>query len=65
VELTSDAFVFDLNDEDAPHFPLEIIGDETYARFDPRTESYPLSAQAYEPIFGTFLSGVRAIAGFS
>ncbi len=62
-ELSTDAFVFDLNDEDAPHYPLEIIGDETYARFDPRMETYPLSAEAYEPVFGKFLAGVRALVG--
>jgi hypothetical protein len=62
-ELSTDAFVFDLNDEDAPHYPLEIIGDETYARFDPRMETYPLSAEAYEPVFGKFLGGVRALVG--
>jgi hypothetical protein len=64
-ELSSDPFVFDLVDEDAPHFPLEIIGDETFARFDPRTETYVLSAEAYEPVFGTFLAGVRKMAGLS
>ena len=45
-ELASDAFVFDLSDEDAPHYPLEIVGDESYARFDPRNENYALTAEA-------------------
>ncbi|HVC59227.1 MAG TPA: hypothetical protein VND19_02540 [Acetobacteraceae bacterium] len=62
-ESSGDAFVFDLGDEDAPHYPLEIIGDESYARFDPRTETYPLSAEAYGPVFGSFLAGVRMMAG--
>ncbi len=60
-ELLGDAFVFDLGDEDAPHYPLEIIGDESYARFDPRTETYPLSAVAYRLVFGNFLAGVRVM----
>jgi hypothetical protein len=60
-ELLGDAFVFDLGDEDAPHYPLEIIGDESYARFDPRTETYPLSASAYRLVFGNFLAGVRGM----
>ena len=64
-EASADPFVFDLGDEDAPHYPLEIIGDESYARFDPRTETYPMSADAYQPVFGKFLSGVRRLAGLS
>ena len=62
-ELAGSPFVFDLGDEDAPHYPLEIVGDETYARFDPRTGTYALSAEAYEPLFGNFLSGVRKVVG--
>jgi hypothetical protein len=62
-ESLSDSFVFDLGDEDAPHYPLEIIGDESYARFDPRTGTYPLSADAYGPLFGSFLAGVRLVVG--
>ena len=62
-ELSGTAFVFDLGDEDAPHYPLEIIDDESYARFDPRTETYPLSADAYGPVFGRFLLGVRILVG--
>jgi hypothetical protein len=62
-ELSGDAFVFDLSDESAPHYPLEIIGDESFARFDPRTETYPLSAEAYRPVFGNFLAGVRVMLG--
>ena len=57
------AFVFDLGDDDAPHYPLEIIGDESYARFNPRSQDYPLSTVAYEPVFGRFLAGVRAMLG--
>ena len=62
-ELQGNVFVFDLGDEDAPHYPLEIIGDESYARFNPRTETYPLSAEAYGPVFGNFLAGVRLMVG--
>lgn len=53
------SMVFDLTDETAPHFPLEIVGDDSYARFNPRSETYSLSSRAYEPIFGDFLSGLR------
>lgn len=59
-----DAFVFDLGDDEAPHYPLEIIGDDSYARFNPRSQDYPLSASAYEPVFGRFLAGVRAMLGW-
>ena len=62
-EFSGTAFVFDLGDEDAPHYPLEIIDDKSYARFDPRTETYPLSADAYGPVFGRFLLGVRILVG--
>jgi len=62
-ESAVDALVRDLGDDGAPHYPLEIIGDESYARFDPRTESFPLSADAYGPVFGNFLAGVRKMVG--
>ena len=65
MELSRDVFVFDLNDESAPHYPLEIIGDDSYARFDPRTETFPLSVDAYKPVFGNFLAGVAVILGFA
>jgi hypothetical protein len=55
----ADAFVFDLGNDGAPHYPLEIIGDESYMRFNPRTQTYAMSADAYAPIFGGFLGGVR------
>ena len=61
----TDAFVYDLGNEEAPHYPLEIVGDESYARFDPRSQTYPMSAQAYEPVFGRFLAGVRAMTGLA
>lgn len=57
------SLVFDINDEEAPHYPLEIIVDESFARFDPRSNSFPLSAHAYEPVFGEYLSGVRRKLG--
>lgn len=60
-EQSGDPFVFDLSDQSAPHYPLDIIGDEGYARFDPRTTTYSLSAAAYEPVFGDFLAGVRTM----
>ena len=62
-DVSPDAFVFDLNDTEAPHYPLEIISDESFARFDPRSDKYPLSAVAYEPVFGDYLSGVRRQLG--
>ena len=60
-EVLGSSFVFDLSDDNAPHYPLEIIGDDTYARFDPRSETYALDADAYAPIFGRFLNGVRSL----
>jgi len=62
-ELTADDFVFDVNDTDAPHYPLEIIADEAFARFDPRQDREPLGALTYEPFFGTYLAGVRRMIG--
>ena len=62
-ELSRDSLVFDLGDEDAPHYPLEIIGDELYARFDPRAQTYAMSKDAYIPVFGGFLTGVRRMVG--
>lgn len=58
-EWSGEPFVFDLGNENAPHYPLEIFGNDVYARFDPRTQTYPLSKDAYEPVFGRFLAGVR------
>jgi hypothetical protein len=55
------AFTFDLPDEDAPHFPLEITGDDSYSRFDPRTDTYSLNPNAYKPVFGQFLNGVHVL----
>lgn len=52
-------FNFDLTYDDAPHFPLRIIGDDTYARFDPRESAYSLSREAYRPVFGDFLDGIH------
>ncbi len=57
------SLVFDLNDEEAPHYPLEIIADDSFARFDPRSDSFPLSADAYGPVFGEYLGGVRRKLG--
>lgn len=57
------SLVFDLNDKEAPHYPLEIIADESFARFDPRSDSFPLSAGAYGPVFGDYLGGVRRRLG--
>ena len=57
------SLVFDVNDEEAPHYPLEIIADESFARFDPRSDSFPLSADAYRPVFGEYLGGVRRKLG--
>ena len=62
-EPSADAFVFDVNDRDAPHYPLEIIGDPGYDRFDPRTKRDQISAQAYQPIFGGFLAGLHRRLG--
>ena len=60
-----DPYVFDLGDDSAPHYPLEIVGDETYARFNPRSQTYAMSSDAYAPVFGGFLAGVREMLGLS
>jgi cellulose biosynthesis protein BcsQ len=55
------AFTFDVDDDDAPHYPLEIRADESYARFDPRADKSLLTAERYLPAFGPFLAGVEQI----
>jgi hypothetical protein len=64
-EVSKKIFTFDLGDEDAPHYPLEITGDESYSRFDLRTETYAIDADAYMPIFGRFLHGIHVLLGLS
>ena len=59
------AFTFDLSDEEAPHFPLAIIGDDSYSRFNPRTNTYQLDAEAYAPVFGSFLKGIEQVLGLT
>jgi len=59
------AFTFDVEDEDAPHYPLEIRADETYSRFDPRVDKDLLTAERYLPAFGLFLRGVDQILGMT
>jgi len=58
-------FTFDVEDEDAPHYPLEIRADETYSRFDPRADTALLTAERYLPAFGSFLRGVDQILGLT
>jgi len=62
---TIDSFIFDLDHEDGPHYPLEIVGNEGYSSFDPRHRAYTLEQSNYEPVFGQFLEGVRRILDLS
>ena len=62
-EMASDAFVFDLGNEDAPHYPLEILGNNHTPVLIHEMRIYALSREAYEPVFGSFLSGVRNMVG--
>lgn len=55
----SDAFTFDFLDPNGPHFPLEIIGDPQFNRFDPRIAAYQLDQKTYASAFSDFLAGVR------
>ncbi|MBF0394374.1 MAG: AAA family ATPase [Alphaproteobacteria bacterium] len=55
----SDVFAFDLLDESGPHFPLVIMGDPQFGRFDPRFAAHHLQARTYDAAFGDFIAGVR------
>ena len=35
-------FTFDIADQSGPHFPLEIVGDPQFERFDPSLTAYQL-----------------------
>lgn len=54
-ENAPDAFSFDLDNEDAPHYPLHVIGSDTYANFDPRKRPGLLDANFYNAFFGAFV----------
>jgi cellulose biosynthesis protein BcsQ len=51
-----DAFSFDLDNEDAPHYPLYVIGTEMYGNFDPRKRPELLDANFYNAFFGAFVA---------
>ena len=58
------AFTFDLEDKDAPHFPLEIIDNGTHFRINP-SNVHQLDAETYGPIFGSFLKGIEEFLGLT
>ncbi|HRJ60110.1 MAG TPA: AAA family ATPase [Azospirillaceae bacterium] len=50
-----DAFSFDLDNEEAPHYPLYVIGTDVYSRFDPRKNPELLDTNFYNAFFGAFV----------
>jgi hypothetical protein len=55
-----DAFNFDTDDREAPHFAWPILDDASYREFDPLRNPDMLREPIYERTFGTFLKKLRA-----
>jgi hypothetical protein len=53
-----DAFNFDIDDPEAPHYPWPIPFDTEYAEFDPTLRRSVLSREFYEQTFGSFTNRV-------
>ena len=58
-----DAFNFDLDDEDAPHYALVIADDSNYREFDPLSAADQVTERVYGATFGDFLDGLRKRIG--
>lgn len=56
-----EAFTFDIDDKEAPHWPLVIPFDSNFVEFDPVRVPTQLNAPFYERAFRPFLDGVDAI----
>jgi MinD-like ATPase involved in chromosome partitioning or flagellar assembly len=59
-----EAFVFSVEDEDAPHFAVPIYLDSNFAEFDPIGDPKFLESSVYRAAFGDFLSYATARLGF-
>ena len=56
-----DAISFDIDDEDAPHWPLIIPFTQNFVDFDPVQAPSQLSAPFYEQAYRPFLNGIDSI----
>ena len=60
-ELNEDDVRFNINDDDAPHWPLMIPFIESFIDFDPVHSPSQLTHTFYEQAFRPFLNGLDAI----
>jgi hypothetical protein len=56
-----DAITFDIDDEDAPHWPLIIPFTQNFVDFDPVRAPSQLNAAFYEQAYRPFLNGIDSI----
>jgi hypothetical protein len=57
-ENDSEAFSFDLDDSEAPHFAFPILIDSSYFEFDPLSRRDQLAEPIYSRTFGAYLNGL-------
>ncbi len=60
-----DAISFDIDDEDAPHWPLIIPFNQNFVDFDPVQAPNQLNAAFYEQAYRPFLNGIDSIIASS
>lgn len=53
-----DAYNFDIDDEDAPHYPWPILYDANYEEFDPQARREQLTREFFDRSFGPFTERV-------
>lgn len=58
-----DAFNFDIDDDNAPHFAWPIPYDANFIEFDPKEKKDQLSKEFIDRTFGVFLEGVQNMLG--
>jgi hypothetical protein len=60
-----DAISFDIDDEDAPHWPLIVPFSQSFVDFDPVQAPSQLNAAFYEQAYRPFLNGIDSIIASS
>ena len=60
-----DAVSFDIDDKDAPHWPLIIPFTQNFVDFDPVQAPSQLNAAFYEQAYRPFLNGIDSIIASS
>ncbi|WP_437913797.1 hypothetical protein WME73_46430 [Sorangium sp. So ce302] len=58
-----DGFNFDVNDPQAPHYPIAIPFDARFVHWDPAKKPTELTRSYYEATFGAFLTAVDRLLG--